>query len=224
MSYPTEVRKENNVLLIDFGTQYVKCSVMKEGTLIDDILLLPNRIYSISEERAKALAQEQKGEITIPTGLFTQKEIEEAAAAIIHEADKPIWKEIPVEDALAGDIVLMRIANLPLHTGVVVAPKHMLHTEKNIDSMFEYTIRCKYGYVLDFAIPELKIDIECNGERWHPEGNSHDKKRKGYLESKGWKVLPFTGTEIKEDIQSCINKIQIEIQGGKENGNNKSKN
>ncbi|OLS25369.1 MAG: hypothetical protein HeimC3_15830 [Candidatus Heimdallarchaeota archaeon LC_3] len=78
MSYPTEVRKENNVLLIDFGTQYVKCSVMKEGTLIDDILLLPNRIYSISEERAKALAQEQKGEITIPTGLFTQKEIEEA--------------------------------------------------------------------------------------------------------------------------------------------------
>ena len=67
----------------------------------------------------------------------TKEEIEEAAAAIIHEADKPIWKEIPVEDALAGDIVLMRIANLPLHTGVVVAPKHMLHTEKNIDSMFE---------------------------------------------------------------------------------------
>ncbi|MHA2102951.1 MAG: rod shape-determining protein [Candidatus Hodarchaeales archaeon] len=78
MSYPTEVRKENNVLLIDFGTQYAKISVMKDGALIEDILLLPNRIYHISEERAKALATEQKGEITIPTGLFTQKEIEDA--------------------------------------------------------------------------------------------------------------------------------------------------
>lgn len=86
MSYPTEVRKENNVLLIDFGTQYVKCSVMKDGSLIEDLLLLPNKIYYISAEKARALKQEQKGEISIPTGQFTQKEIEDAK--LLFQADE----------------------------------------------------------------------------------------------------------------------------------------
>lgn len=66
-----------------------------------------------------------------------REEIEEAAAAIIHESEKSIWTEIPEDDALLGDVVLMRIANLPLHIGIVVGPKWMLHSERNIDSMIE---------------------------------------------------------------------------------------
>ncbi|HKZ42481.1 MAG TPA: rod shape-determining protein, partial [Candidatus Hodarchaeales archaeon] len=62
------------------------CSVMKDGTLVEDLIVLPNKIYFISEEKAKALKQEQKGEISIPTGLFTQKEVEDTK--LLFQADE----------------------------------------------------------------------------------------------------------------------------------------
>lgn len=80
--------------------------------------------------------------------------------------------------------------------------------EAGIEVVSQFPIRCKYGYILDYAIPELKIDIECDGEAWHKEGNSHDRKRNAYLKSKGWIILRFTGKEIKDNIQKCIDKIK----------------
>jgi len=77
-----------------------------------------------------------------------------------------------------------------------------------IIAVFQYPVRCKYGYILDYAIPESKIDIECDGEAWHKAGNSHDRKRNAYLKSKGWIILRFTGKEIIENIQKCIDKIK----------------
>ncbi len=75
-----------------------------------------------------------------------------------------------------------------------------------------FPIRSKFGYILDFAIPELKIDIETDGEIWHPEGNSHDRKRNWFLRNQGWKIMRFRGKEIKKDIHSCITRIKIEIK------------
>ena len=44
----------------------------------------------------------------------------------------------------------------------------------NIEFVGQYPIRTKHGYMLDCAIPELKIDIEVDGEHYHKIGNSRD--------------------------------------------------
>ena len=77
-----------------------------------------------------------------------------------------------------------------------------------IKTVFQYPIRCKYGYIIDFTIPEQKIIIECDGEHWHKKGNTHDRNRDGYLKNLGWKVLRFRGNEIKNNIDDCIERIK----------------
>jgi len=81
----------------------------------------------------------------------------------------------------------------------------------NIEVVEQFPIRGKYGYSLDFAVVDLKIDIECDGEHYHKIGNSHDRKRNWALRNKGWKILRFRGKEIKENINECINKIKFYI-------------
>lgn len=84
-------------------------------------------------------------------------------------------------------------------------------TKENIDFVFQYPIRGKYGYVADFFIESRKLIIECDGEHWHKPKNDHDRKRNAVLLKQGYKILRFTGKQIKEDLQSCINKIMEEI-------------
>lgn len=70
--------KEPNVLAIDFGTLFAKCSVLRDSVWTEDIIVIPNKIFEISESKAKTLREESKDEINIPTGIFTNKEIEDA--------------------------------------------------------------------------------------------------------------------------------------------------
>ncbi len=83
--------------------------------------------------------------------------------------------------------------------------------ESNIDAVEQFPIRGKYGYSLDFAIVELKIDIECDGEHYHKPGNSHDRKRNWALRNRGWKIIRFEGNEIKNKMDECIKKIKTII-------------
>lgn len=85
--------------------------------------------------------------------------------------------------------------------------------KNNIDFVQQYPIRCKYGYIADFYLPECKLIIECDGEKFHKEGNNRDKKRDIILKNKGYIILRFKGEEIKNNIQDCINKIQ-EVKNG----------
>lgn len=83
--------------------------------------------------------------------------------------------------------------------------------DNNIDASYNFPIRCKHGYILDFAIPDLKIDIECDGEVWHKIGNSRDHKRNWVLRKMGWKILRFRGKQILENIDECIKEIKLNI-------------
>lgn len=83
------------------------------------------------------------------------------------------------------------------------------------DYVSQFPIRSKYGYVLDFAFPDKKIAIECDGKKWHPKDNSHDRKRDAFLRKKGWTILRFTELEITTDIESCIKKIKEEYHENK---------
>lgn len=42
-----------------------------------------------------------------------------------------------------GDSILMRVSGVPVHVGLVIAPGHMLHTNKGIDACIE-----RYGSTL----------------------------------------------------------------------------
>lgn len=95
-----------------------------------------------------------------------------------------------------------------LHSTDIESLMEIALKENLINATSQFPIRCKYGYIADFAIPDKKIIIECDGEVWHKKGNSHDRKRDGYLKSKGWIILRFRGEQIKKDINSCLKIIQ----------------
>lgn len=84
--------------------------------------------------------------------------------------------------------------------------------KSKIEFTEQFPIRGKYGYQLDFAIPDLKIDIECDGKHWHKKGNAHDRKRNWVLRNRGWVVLRFTCDEIKNEIHICVAKIKETIE------------
>jgi len=61
-------------------------------------------------------------------------------------------------------------------------------------------------YFPDFILPK-KIIVECDGAKWH-EDKEYDRKRDEFLESEGYKVLRFTGQEIRNNLLDCIEKIE----------------
>jgi very-short-patch-repair endonuclease len=95
--------------------------------------------------------------------------------------------------------------------------------KENINFTEQFPIRGKYSYQLDFAIVDLKIDIEADGKHWHKKGNAHDRKRNWALRKQGWKILRFTCNEIKNEIDICITKIKECIKGRIEEYENRSK-
>ena len=48
-----------------------------------------------------------------------------------------LWREVPRGAEQAGDVVLMRLMNQPMHVGLVVARGWMLHIEEGIDACLE---------------------------------------------------------------------------------------
>lgn len=69
--------------------------------------------------------------------------------------------------------------------------------------------------VLDFALPHLKIGIECDGEMWHEgdEQEKNDQERDQFLAQRGWTILRFDDKviddaphAIKSTISSYLDK------------------
>jgi very-short-patch-repair endonuclease len=64
-------------------------------------------------------------------------------------------------------------------------------------------------YRLDFAIPDKRIAIELDGHEYHKTKyqRTHDARRDRWLYGQGWHVLRFTGTEIHQNLDRCVNEI-----------------
>ena len=73
----------------------------------------------------------------------------------------------------------------------------------NIEYVFQYPI---LRYNIDFAIPSLKIVIECDGEYWHQD-KEKDLIRQENIEREGWLVLRYSGTKINQHLDS----IEMEL-------------
>ena len=67
---------------------------------------------------------------------------------------------------------------------------------------------------MDFAYPEQKLAVECDGYKWHKQDKEQiekDIERDKYLAKKGWRVLHFSGVQIRRNIKECINEIKVAL-------------
>ncbi len=58
---------------------------------------------------------------------------------------------------------------------------------------------------------EIKVAIECDGHEFHEktkEQAKRDKAKDRYLQSKGWIIARFTGSEIVKDGKSVVGEIE----------------
>ncbi len=90
--------------------------------------------------------------------------------------------------------------------------------ESPIEKMFWDALRVEHfitpqkkigPYRVDFAIEHLKIVIELDGHEHHKtkEQRTNDSKRERYLQSQGWYVIRFTGSEIWKDVDGCVQEM-----------------
>lgn len=85
----------------------------------------------------------------------------------------------------------------------------------------QYNFENKFS--IDIAFPDRKLAIECQGDYWHANPNKYsennlnstqkrnlffDKIRVDDLNRAGWKLLEFWETDIKNNVNMCLDKIE----------------
>jgi very-short-patch-repair endonuclease len=142
------------------------------------------------------------------TGAAKQRTLEKIRSQFTHAAAK-LCKS-PIERLLLAALVwtkygyetgLVEISTMPsANTKVVILPQYQIGMRQ-----------------VDFAIiisgvakEEIRIVVECDGHDWHEktkEQAAHDKNRNRDLTIAGWKLLPFTGSEIWRNPQRCAGEV-----------------
>lgn len=64
----------------------------------------------------------------------------------------------------------------------------------------------RLGFVMDFAIPDKQICIECDGEIWH--NKKRDNFRDYMLKRSGWRTIRLKELEIRNNVYLCGETIQ----------------
>lgn len=80
---------------------------------------------------------------------------------------------------------------------------------------FESQYNLDDRFLIDIAIPKLKLAIECDGDYWHslPTAITRDRIKDDYCLQNNWKLLRFTETQINSNLDKCVNIILNEIIG-----------
>lgn len=90
-------------------------------------------------------------------------------------------------------------------TNLEKAVKQFLDSE-GIDYIPQYPLR--QGFIADFALPDKKIIIEVDGERWHRGKKKirKDKFRDYMLKRDGWSTIRIKEKEINnlQDLLSSV--------------------
>lgn len=76
-------------------------------------------------------------------------------------------------------------------------------------------------YRVDFAFIKPKIAIEVDGHDYHSskDQRAYDAKRDRFLQSEGWKVIRFTGSEVYANTEAVVSEIKLIIDKSLSNGN-----
>lgn len=65
-------------------------------------------------------------------------------------------------------------------------------------------------YRLDFAFPDKKLAVECDGHAYHStrDQRGRDADRDRELIAQGWTVIRFTGSQIHENPERCADEVK----------------
>lgn len=122
---------------------------------------------------------------------------------------------------IAESVKKLQKENPKIHPNYIMSQKgHITQIEKLIkDELIRKKMHFKFQYMilnywLDFAFPEIKLAIECDGERWHStkEQISKDFNRDKQLCKHGWNVLRFNEHQILRNLKGCIQNIQYMVK------------
>ena len=78
-----------------------------------------------------------------------------------------------------------------------------------------YSFKCKgFACQFDFAVPELQLAIECDGDYWHSLETSkvRDDKKAKYCNKNNWVLLRLSETQINNDLSYCKNEITTTLK------------
>ncbi len=126
---------------------------------------------------------------------------------------------------IAESIKKLQRENPKIHPNYILAQKgHVTEIEKLIKEELikrKLAFKIQYrvlNYWIDFAFPDIKLAVECDGERWHStkEQISKDKKRDKRLLDQGWIVFRFKGKEIINESNKVVNKIETFVNAQRE--------
>jgi hypothetical protein len=69
----------------------------------------------------------------------------------------------------------------------------------------------KYGGSFDFAFPEIKLAVECDGIYNHsrPKDIVRDIRKAQFCADNDWRLLRFTDQQIKKDLPFCMHTIMF---------------
>jgi very-short-patch-repair endonuclease len=76
-------------------------------------------------------------------------------------------------------------------------------------SQYKVKRRVRGSYYLDFAFPDVKLAVECDGKDYHSTTIQirNDIKRQQELELMGWQFVRFTGAAINKDPRACAKEV-----------------
>lgn len=72
-------------------------------------------------------------------------------------------------------------------------------------------------YFADFAFPEEKLVVECDGHQYHHTARQklRDLLRERRIRRAGWRVIRFTGSQIYKDATGCAKTIRRTLRSSR---------
>ena len=112
--------------------------------------------------------------------------------------------EFPKEDPLTGPLHPAALMDSPLEITFCMAWE-----EEALDLL--YPLTPQYGlnggqYRLDFAYPPLRVGFEMDSYTYHSDraAFTRDRKRQREIELLGWRIMRFSGDELRADVVRCV--------------------
>jgi very-short-patch-repair endonuclease len=95
--------------------------------------------------------------------------------------------------------------------------ERMLWMELRSKRLDGFKFRRQFGianYIVDFYCPSAQVVIEIDGDSHYEIGvQKKDALRQSFIESLGIKVLRFTNTEVRENMEYLLEKIKECLNG-----------
>jgi len=89
--------------------------------------------------------------------------------------------------------------------------RQLVHSKLDKGIELQYDKIAEVNTIPDFTYPDKKIAIYCDGHKYHERTKKQarrDRSQDRKLQSLGWTVLRYTGSEIYNNVEKCVEEIR----------------